>query len=116
MEQVTDRKMYEYFSQTSVRLPHSGALLERLDIPSGMLGCSTTHSGLETTLAFDGGQAIIRSSDKNLLLWVAAENIVILFGIRTVLEVNILEASIHEVSRAQLPAIRWYSAGATPFA
>jgi len=107
--------MYAYFSQTSVQLPDSNAMLARLEIPSGLLRCSPTNSGLETTLAFDGGQAIVRSSGRDLFLWVAAENIVILLGIRTVLEATILEASIAEASRAMPPAVRWSSAGATPF-
>lgn len=107
--------MYTHFSQTSVQLPDSNAVLARLEIPSGLLRCSPTNSGLETTLDFDGGQAIVRSSGRALFLWVAAENILILWGIRTALEATILAISRHAVSRAVPPTIRWFCAGATPF-
>jgi len=107
--------MYTYFSQTSVHLPDSNAMLARLEISIGLLRCSPTNSGPETTLDFDGGRAIVRPSGRELFLWVAAENIVILWGIRTVLEATILAVSGHAVSRAVPPAVRWSSARATPF-
>ncbi|MGI0523120.1 SMa0974 family conjugal transfer regulator [Rhizobium giardinii] len=108
-------EMYECYSQTSVRVPNLSALRERLDILGVVLRFSTTHRGRETSLKFDGGQAILKSSDKDLFLWVAAENILLLFGIQTVLEANILEVSI-DLSRATTPpAIFWSSAEATPF-
>ena len=107
-------EMYECYSQTSVRVPNLSALRERLDILGVVLRFSTTHRGRETSLKFDGGQAILKSSDKDLFLWVAAENILLLFGIQAVLEANILEVSI-DLSCAAPPAIFWSPAEATPF-
>lgn len=95
--------MYEHVAETYVPLPNANRSLDQLCSTINAFSHSVIEKGSEKAFAFEGGHAIIRLVDSGLLFRVTAENILIFFGIRT-----ILETSLSKISHSIPEWTRWY--------
>ncbi|MGV2117925.1 SMa0974 family conjugal transfer regulator [Rhizobium rhizogenes] len=95
--------MYEHVAETYVPLSNANCSLDQLCSTITAFSHSVIEKGPERAFAFEGGHAIVRLVNSGLLFLVTAENILIFFGIRTV-----LETSLSKISRSIPEWIRWY--------
>ncbi|NTG09338.1 SMa0974 family conjugal transfer regulator [Rhizobium rhizogenes] len=95
--------MYEHVAETYVLLLNANCSLDQLCSTITAFSHSVIEKGSEKTFVFEGGHAIIRLVDGGLLFRVTAENMLIFFGIRT-----ILENSLSKISDSIPEWIRWY--------
>ncbi|NTG88249.1 hypothetical protein G6L15_19020 [Agrobacterium rhizogenes] len=95
--------MYEHVAETYVPLLNANCSLDQLCSTIAAFSRSVIEKGSEKAFVFEGGHAIIRLVDSGLLFRVTAENILIFFGIRT-----ILETSLSKISRCIPEWNRWH--------
>jgi len=102
--------MYQHVVEAFVSVPHAQRVAERI--------CSQIHDfyrsiiidGPDKLLEFDNGRAIIRLTDNGLFLRVSAGDLVIFYGIRTLLEGSLLTLSPNPEG-----PFEWFPADGIPF-
>ncbi|MBB4571153.1 SMa0974 family conjugal transfer regulator [Rhizobium leucaenae] len=85
--------MYEYVAEIRIPLSDANTLLEQICRPIAGLCHSVPAKDRARILKFDGGHAVVQVAGSGLICLVAAENILTLLGIRTVLETRLFKLS-----------------------
>jgi len=102
--------MYQHVVEAFVSVPHSKHVAERICSQIRDFYRSIIVDGSDKLLEFDNGRATIRLTDNGLFLRVSAGDLVIFYGIRT-----LLEGSLSALSRTSEGAFEWFPADGIPF-
>lgn len=98
--------MYKHVAEAFVSVAHARYVAEEVCLRIKDFCQSIGASGSDNLLDFGNGRATLRPTNDGLFLRVGAEDLVIFFGIRTLLEGNL--SAITQVSEE---AIEWLPAG-----
>lgn len=102
--------MYKHVAEAFVAVVHAPSVAEKICTRVKDFCRSIVTAGPDWLLDFDDGRAIIRAVDEGLFLRVSARDLVVFYGIRTILEGSLLRY-IPSCERA----IEWLAADGTPF-
>ena len=102
--------MYEYLSECCVSHPGSRNLIHNVSIRVAKLCVSIVDNGMEKTLQFADGEAVVRAVDEGILMRIVGTDVLSYYGIRTA-----LEGSILEVAALAPKEFAWHPADRSPY-